>query len=147
VLGWLAVETQRSPDIGLLLGKRRATLAYYQQSFIEALEESGRYLSDDNIERISLACDRLLETYVAFCEEAKAAQVRGWKLVRKVHPLIHLMEDMRADRLNCRFFSGWTDETLMGKVITMVQDQDSRKGLWNALVAYWPMFIERSRAF
>ena len=128
MLGWLAVETQRAPDLHTLYGQRRAALGYYQQSFVEELEQAGRYMSDENLDRTSEACDRMIESYVAFCEEAKGDEIRAWKLVRKVHPLMHLVEDMQADRLNARYFSGWVDETLMGKVIGMVEDQDSRQG-------------------
>ena len=52
---------------------------------------------------------------------------------------------MLADRLNPRHYSGWTDESLMYRVVKMATDVDSRTALLNVLVGWWPAFIERAR--
>ena len=132
----------QAPDIGELAGKRRAALVWRQREFLQTIEHAPRYLDDDSIEKIKRAGNDYLERYVSYAKDQSTA----WKLVRKVHTLAHLLEDMATgDRLNCKFFSGWTDETLMGKVITMVEDQDPRQALVNVLTAYWPMYVERAR--
>ena len=144
-LGWLAKETQTAPDMHLQAGQRRAALAWKQSEFLTALDEAPRYLDDVSIQRIDTAGHDFLDIYVSLCEESSTAGDRRWKLLRKVHPLLHLLEDMcTGDRLNAKFFCGWSDETLMGKVIGMVEDHDSRQAIWNVLSAYWPMYVERS---
>ena len=146
IVGWLGEECQRAPDVGELYGKRRASLAWYQREFAESMEQSPRYLNDHQIARITAAGTSFLQCYVSFAEECEATNVCRYKLLRKVHPMMHLLEDMGKDRLNCRFFAGWVDETLMGKVIKMCDAQDSRQAIHNVLCAYWPMYIERARA-
>ena len=56
-----------------------------------------------------------------------------------------MLEDVQCDLHNPRFFSGWTDETLMRKVVLMATGAYPRIMIYNTLMAWYPMFIERLR--
>jgi hypothetical protein len=68
------------------------------------LETAGRYLVDPLLTDALTASQNVLNLYVAFGEEALAAGVKRWNLIRKIHTFSHLMMDMEKDHLNCRFF-------------------------------------------
>jgi hypothetical protein len=68
------------------------------------LETAGRYLVDPLLTDALTASQNVLNLYVAFGEEALAAGVKRWNLIRKIHTFCHLTMDMEKDHLNCRFF-------------------------------------------
>ena len=97
------------------------------------------------MDKIQKAGGDFVDLYVSVSDKARENGVHRWKLLRKVHTFIHQLEDMLADRLNPRHYSGWTDESLMYRVVKMATDVDSRTALLNVLVGWWPAFIERAR--
>ena len=145
MVGWLAKECLTSPDVHSAAGKRRLAIAYWQRELAESMEQAPRYLFGQFLDRVSRAGDEFLTLYVSFCLEFKAAEPPRWKALRKLHPFVHMMEDLALDRLNPRFFAGWTDESLMGKVVHMAYGQNMRSAPLNVLTAWWPMFVESHR--
>ncbi len=145
IVGWLADECIKTTDINTMHGKRRCALAWWQRELCEALEESPRYLIDPYLQRVLAAGHEYLTLYLAFTEEFRDSTPRVWKCLRKLHPLVHLFEDMELDKLNCRFYSGWTDESLMCRVVSMMKGQNPRTASMNVLVSWWPAFVESLR--
>ena len=120
-------------------------MAWAQNELVEALEEAPRYLVEPYHSRVVRAGELFKEVFAALAEPALDEGRKQWKYLRKFHPFLHLLDDMASERLNCRYWSCWTDETLMGQVITMISDQDVRTATLNVLSAWFPMFIERLR--
>jgi hypothetical protein len=98
-----------------------------------------------NLERITKAAQCFSTLYTAFAEECLRLDQCRWHLLRKMHPFIHLFEDIAVDRLNPRHFSGWTDETFMHHVVSMAAGKDTRTAINNVLSGWWAMVRERWR--
>ena len=146
IVGWLAGQAERAPDVGAHHGGQRRALAWMQRELREALEAAPRYLvNPDDLRRITSAAYAFLDLYVGLAEAERARGSTKWNLLRKVHPFIHMIEDMNQDLHNPRFYSGWTDETLMNKVVKMASDSDSRSAICNVLTSWWPTFVLHAR--
>ena len=146
IVGWIEGECSRASDRNTPHGAHRHALAWSQLQLCLALERAPRYLvHQEDLDNIQKAGGDFVDLYVSLSEKARENGVNRWKLLRKVHTFIHQLEDMLADRLNPRHYSGWTDESLMNRVVKMATDVDSRTALLNVLVGWWPAFIERAR--
>jgi hypothetical protein len=143
ILGWLCVESEKAADIGTMHGKRRYSLAWCQREISQVLEEAPRYMVEPYLSRFVLASKQFLDLYVSFCEEFK--DCHRWALLRKVHTFAHLVDDVQLDLLNPRYYSGWTDETLMCKVVQMGAGRDCRTLSETVLRSWWPMFVQQFR--
>ena len=121
-------------------------MTWWQREFCEALEQAPRYLYEPYMSRVVRAGERLLLTYRALGELAKGSTPPAWNILRKTHTFDHMLRDLQRDRLNPRFFSGWCDEGLMGKVVQMAGGQSFRQASSNVIQAWWPMFVERQRS-
>ena len=110
-----------------------------------AFEDASRYLQDCHVKRITTASVQFLDLYTSFCQESADAGVMEWHLLRKVHPYMHLVDDLAAERFNPRSYSGWTDEGFMHHVVAMFAGHHASSAVQNGLEAWWPMFRERTR--
>ena len=77
------------------------------------MEESPRYLRSQDVARIREAGFSFLDLYKALSMEAEADGKILYHRLRKIHPIIHMLDDLVEDGLNPRHYSGWTDETFM----------------------------------
>ena len=146
MVGWLSKQCLQAADKDTPHGKLRATIAWAQEELCFSIEQAPRYLVDDHARnRVVDAGHKFLDLYVSVSETFKDSGTKQWLLLRKAHPLIHMLEDLQCDLHNPRFFSGWTDETLMHKVVLMATGADPRSMIYNTLMAWYPMFIERLR--
>ena len=146
MIGWLSIEAARAVDVSTDHGKPRAALAWAQEELCLSMEQAPRYLTDDGVRnRILKAGEMFLDLYVDLAERFQAAGIARWHLLRKTHLLIHLLEDCALDLLNPRCYSGWTDESLMHKIVVMASGADSRTAIHNILVGWFPLFVERLR--
>ncbi len=112
-LGPAEKECSKAPDLNIEDGSLRRALAWAQLEMVLALEEAPRYLVEPHYSRVNRAGQLFKELYSALGERALASGRNRWRLQRKFHPFMHVLDDMKRDRVKCRFFSGWTDETLM----------------------------------
>jgi hypothetical protein len=141
ILGWLAVAAETAPDIGTLHGKRRYSLAWCQRDLCQILEAAPRYMVEPHLSNFTARARMFLDLYLAFAEEFRGTG--RWHCIRKVHTFAHLIDDVGLDKLNPRFYSGWTDETLMHHVVVMSSGKDSRTVSETVLRCWWPMFVQQ----
>ena len=144
MVSWIEGQTKLAADRDTDHGTMRYGLAWSQLEVCKALEESPRYLEQRHLTRILQAMDTVAKLYVALHEAAAERGEKRWKLIRKIHPWMHLMQDMEKDMMNCRCYSCWTDESMMNLVVRMVRDQDNRGAISNVFTAWWPSFVERA---
>ena len=146
ILGWLADECGKAPDASTERGKRIIAVTWWQHELVESFEQSPRYVVEPFMTRITTAADRFSTMYLSLVEEHKDTSPQVWKPLRKIHTFVHMIEDLQLDKLNPRLFGGWTDESLMGKVVRMVAGQHGTSACSNILVSWFPMFVEQYRA-
>ena len=105
IIGWLAEECARACDVHTPTGKCRLAVARSQLELCLAVEQAPRYLTNpDHLARIQTAGYNFLDLYTALAERCREADVPRWKLLRKTHLLIHLLEDAGRDLQNVSFF-------------------------------------------
>lgn len=143
ILGWLALEAQTASDVHTAHGKRRGALAWSQCRICVVLEAAPRYMIEPHLSNFTTASTQFLELYTALCESFQGTN--RWNLARKVHTFAHMIDDVRGDLLNPRFYSGWTDETLMHKVVVMTFKRDCRTASETVLRSWWPAFAIKHR--
>lgn len=95
----------------------RALCAYGQAEFYLALEQSPRYLSVGQAERIYKAGVVCLKAYSALRGIAQAAKRRAWVIRPKFHRMHHLCLDLRRELYNPRFYHCYADEDFVGRIV------------------------------
>ena len=75
-----------------------------------------RYLTADEADALASSGWNALRFYHAASCEAAAQGVMSWLMLPKAHTMCHLMDDVRHERYNPRFYHNFEGENLIGSV-------------------------------
>ena len=90
-------------------------------AFLDGMESSPRYLSDDQCRYLHEAMQSFLELYEVLIATSNERHTARWKAVPKHHLAWHMVEEMDKSRYNVRFYHSFQDEDFLGQWKTLVQ--------------------------
>eukprot|EP00439_Symbiodinium_sp_Y106_P027279 s3766_g3.t1 len=94
-------------------------------AFLDGMESSPRYLSDDQCRYLHEAMQSFLELYEVLIATSNERHTARWKAVPKHHLAWHMVEEMDKSRYNVRFYHSFQDEDFLGQWKTLVQSVSS----------------------
>eukprot|EP00439_Symbiodinium_sp_Y106_P042800 s93_g5.t1 len=117
---FFAIALKGLPDPGddLLRKELRAALAAAEcvACFFDRSERSARLLTEQEAESISEAVLKFLMIYRQLVKISVSRNCPRYKVIPKMHVLLHIGEDVRETRTNFRHYHCFIDEDFIGRM-------------------------------
>ncbi|CAE7339484.1 unnamed protein product [Symbiodinium sp. CCMP2592] len=114
----VALKGLSEPGDDLLRKERRAALAAAEcvACIFDRSERAARLLTEQEAESISEAILKFLMIYKQLVKMSVSRNCPRYKIIPKMHALLHVGEDVRETRCNFRHFHCFMDEDYMGQM-------------------------------
>lgn len=83
-------------------------------AWFDILERSPRFMNQADADSTFGFGMKFVKTYERLAILSVMRNSRRWKFIPKLHIYVHLLEDVKHTRANCRFFHCFRDEDFMG---------------------------------
>ena len=125
LLVWLdvclpAMMTRAGAEASVEL-RNAALAARALTAFYDRIERSPRYLSEEQAQSIWKYGYAFLAAYQRLAKATFLDGERRWRYIPKLHAMMHLIEDMRDRKVNCRMFHCMRDEDHVGLMKRLCQ--------------------------
>ena len=124
------------------LDQKRIAITQMLCEFYDIMNAQGMFLDADAKERLPKLGDRMCKLYALLSREALVARQKAWKMVPKVHLLLHLCIDQAPSVGNPRFFWVYADEDLVGSMIEVAESCHASTMAPTAMVKWSIMAFE-----
>ena len=144
----IALKGLPEPDDDLLRKELRLAVAAADcvACFFDRSERSGRLLTKQEAEDISSATFKFLQLYRLLVKNSIARSCPRYKVIPKMHVLVHVAEDVLESRMNYRFYHCVVDEDFIGQMKELtIKLPKVGMGLEYRLLTRWLLRLGASR--
>lgn len=124
------------------LSRQHVLLCQMLVRFYDIIAVGDRWLSEDDKKELKELGPRLVGLYSRFAAKAFADGERMWKLVPKFHLFQHLCEWQAQEWGNPRYFWTYSDEDMVGQMITVAESCHPRTMAVTALYKWLVVVFE-----
>lgn len=144
----IALKGLPEPEDALLGKEWRLAVAAAEclACFFDRSERSGRLLSQHEADDISSALFKFLQLYRLLIKNSLVRCCHRYKVIPKVHVLVHVAEDIRDTCMNCRQYHCFLDEDFIGQMKDLtIKLPKVGLGLEYRLLTRWLLRLGASR--